>query len=441
MGSDFHREDQMTEVEKGTSRGLWSRWSGIPLYLRILGGLFLGVIVGVALGTQAAVLEVPAKVILQLLGVLAPPLIFVAVVHVLMTTVIQRNKAARLAFLLILNTTVAILIGLTVANVLQPGKLSELKDPTESLKEIAKKTPMEIVLGNIPKSLTGPFGDSPNIIGVIILALAFGIAIRELKSERPIPHMEELIECIYQILIKILHWVIQLVPFGVFGIVASIVGTKGFSPFYSLGLFIVSVVLALLLQTCWYLVRIRLHSWARPVQVIRAMRDALVMAFSTSSSTVTMPLTYECLHERLGVREESASLGALVGANFNNDGTALYEAMSALFIAQLLGIHLSGWEQVLVVLTSILASVGAAGIPEAGLVTMTLVFTAVGLPVEYIALLIPVDWFLDRCRTVINVLGDVNTSCMLDGPIKEVPEPEPESSDPIKNLSIVTEEG
>ena len=108
-------------------------------------------------------------------------------------------------------------------------------------------------------------------------------------------------------------------------------------------------------------------------------------------------------------------MGALVGSNFNNDGTALYEAMSALFIAQMIGMNLPLEKQFLVVLTSIIASVGAAGIPEAGLVTMTLVFTAVGLPTNYIALLLTADWFLDRCRTTINVMGDINVSALLDG--------------------------
>jgi Na+/H+-dicarboxylate symporter len=112
-------------------------------------------------------------------------------------------------------------------------------------------------------------------------------------------------------------------------------------------------------------------------------------------------------------------LGALVGSNFNNDGTALYEAMSALFIAQVLGINLNLGQQLIVVLTSIFASVGAAGIPEAGLVTMTLVFTAVGLPTEYIAILLTVDWFLDRCRTVVNVMGDMTVSCLLDGQTRQ----------------------
>ena len=162
----------------------------------------------------------------------------------------------------------------------------------------------------------------------------------------------------------------------------------------------------------------------KPWDLVRGGRDALVMAFSTSSSTVTMPVTFECLRMRVGLREKSASLGALVGANFNNDGTALYEAMAALFISQMLaahglGVELTLTQQLLVVLTSVIASVGAAGIPEAGLVTMTLVFHSVGLPVEYIALLLPVDWFLDRCRTVINVMGDMNVSCLLDGKVRE----------------------
>jgi DAACS family dicarboxylate/amino acid:cation (Na+ or H+) symporter len=131
-----------------------------------------------------------------------------------------------------------------------------------------------------------------------------------------------------------------------------------------------------------------------------------------------MPVTYDRL-KKLGLRERSASLGALVGSNFNNDGTALYEAMAALFVAQMLGVELSAVQQLLVVITSVIASVGAAGIPEAGLVTMTLVFGAVRLPTEYIALLLTVDWFLDRCRTMINMMGDMNVACLLDGRERE----------------------
>jgi len=232
---------------------------------------------------------------------------------------------------------------------------------------------------------------------------------------REVRTVEDVFDVAFQSLLVVLHWVIDIVPFGVFGIVASIVGKSGFGPFVALGAFIVAVILALTLQAIYYLTRIRLGSWVRPAPLLKGMRDALVMAFSTASSTATMPVTYSCLRDRVGLREQSASMGALVGANFNNDGTALYEAMSALFISQMLGRALDLKQQFLVVVTSVIASVGAAGIPEAGLVTMTLVFKAVGLPTEYIALLLTADWFLDRCRTAINVMGDVSVSCLLDG--------------------------
>jgi Na+/H+-dicarboxylate symporter len=246
--------------------------------------------------------------------------------------------------------------------------------------------------------------------------------LRRLKKQR-IGTVADLVEVAFQSLLTILHWIIEVIPLAVLGIVAAIIATKGFSDFLALGGFVLAVLIALSLQTIYYLARIHFGSWCRPLDVLRGMRDALVMAFSTGSSTATMPVTYACLREKVGLRERSASLGALVGANFNNDGTALYEAMSALFIAQMLGLDLTLMQQAMIVLTSVIASVGAAGIPEAGIVTMTLVLTAVKLPTEYIPILLTVDWFLDRCRTTINVLGDVNVSCLLDGKTRAKTEP------------------
>jgi Na+/H+-dicarboxylate symporter len=231
------------------------------------------------------------------------------------------------------------------------------------------------------------------------------------------------VDVAFDAMLRMLHWVVEIIPFAIFGVIASIVGTRGFADFLPLGAFVAAVIVALLLQAMWYLLRVRIGSWVSPLLLLKGMRDALVMAFSTASSTATMPVTYACLKDKVGVREQSASLGALVGANFNNDGTALYEAMSALFIAQVLGLDLSLQQQLMVVLTSIIASVGAAGIPEAGLVTMTLVFKAVGLPIEYIAILLSVDWFLDRCRTTINVMGDINVSALLDGKVRQAQKP------------------
>jgi Na+/H+-dicarboxylate symporter len=315
---------------------------------------------------------------------------------------------------------VAICIGVLVANVIRPGHWTSLQTDEHGKKPTDDQPGMfQQFLDNVPESLLGPLGDNGKVIGVILLAVAFGLAFRRV-AHQPVHTVAEMVDLSLQTLVVILHWVIDVVPIAVFGLVASIVGTEGFRAFHALGAFVLAVLVALLLQGVYYLVRVRLGTWVRPVQLLRGCRDAMVMAFSTGSSTVTMPVTFDCLKTRVGLREKSASLGALVGSNFNNDGTALYEAMAALFVAQILaarglGMELTLPQQLLVVVTSVIASVGAAGIPEAGLVTMTLVFHAVRLDPSYIVLLLPVDWFLDRCRTVINVMGDINVSCMLDG--------------------------
>jgi DAACS family dicarboxylate/amino acid:cation (Na+ or H+) symporter len=361
---------------------------------------------------------VPGQLVLRLLGALAPPLILAAIIHTFMTTHLGGPLAARLPRLLLLNTLVAIVVGLTVANVFEPGQGVGLAPPSPHEQLTKTANPLTHFLDNVPKSLLGPLGDDGKVIGVIFIAVAFGMALRK-ERERPIMTVGHLVEVFLDALIKILHWIIAVVPLAVFGIVASIIGSNGFAQFKALGIFVLCVLLALAIQAAYYLIRIRFGSWVSPAQLLRGGRDALVMAFSTASSTATMPVTYAALKDRVGLREQSAGMGALVGANFNNDGTALYEAMAALFIAQMIGMDLSLQQQMMVVLTSIIASVGAAGIPEAGLVTMTMVFSAVGLPVEYIPVLLTVDWFLDRCRTAINVMGDMNVSCLLDGKQKQ----------------------
>jgi DAACS family dicarboxylate/amino acid:cation (Na+ or H+) symporter len=336
-----------------------------------------------------------------------------------MTAQIGGRIAGRLLRLLALNTLVAICIGLLIANVVRPGQWSNITP--QAVSEGQNEGPKDILtqfLDNVPKSLLGPLGDDGKVIGVIFIAVAFGIALRSYRR-REVKTVEDVITLAFDAFIVVLHWIIDVIPLAIFGIVASIIGTKGFADFQALVMFVVAVLIALFLQAAYYLVRVGLGSWVRPLDLLRHTRDALVMAFATASSTVTMPVTYSCLRDRVGLRERSTSMGSLVGANFNNDGTALYEAMSALFISQMIGQNLGLEQQLLVVLTSVVASVGAAGIPEAGLVTMTLVFSAVGLPTEYIAILLTVDWFLDRCRTAINVMGDMNVSCLLDGKVRE----------------------
>ena len=407
-------------------------WQRLPLYVRTLAGMALGALLGVFWPHAAEIIKGPSKALMGLVQMLAAPVAFFAITHALSGAKIEKGKPPRLIILLATNTCVAILIGMTVANTLQPGTrrtvtaeqrqqvnqekarhAAELEQAGHAAKSATAADSVGQILGKLPKSLMGPFTDGGSVIGVIVLALLLGLALRQVSPD-PAATIGVL-KTFMDAFITILHWVVQLVPLIVMGVVAEEVAANGFSSFLSLIWLIVAVLLALALQFCYYMIRVKLGSWVRPRDLVKGCRDALAMAFSTASSTATMPVTYECLVANVKVRESSANLGALVGANFNNDGTALYEAMAALFVAQLLGHHLPWDSQLVIVLCAVAASVGAAGIPSAGLITMTLEFTAVGLPLEYSLLLIPIDWFLDRFRTMINVCGDLCVSCVLDG--------------------------
>jgi Na+/H+-dicarboxylate symporter len=399
----------------------------LPLYLQIIAALVVATIVGIMLGAGHPIfnqeiikhLALPCDLIIKALRALATPLIFLAIIHTFLTADIPGKSGRKLFGLLMSNTTIAIIIGLTVANLLQPGVGSKLPHSTATI-STKPLDPFSLISDIVPDSVLKPLVDN-NVISLIFVALAFGIVLRAIKSEQisrsqtEYLAIERVIDLLFKAVIRILHWVIALVPIAVFGIVSKTIALYGFDSFKSLGSFVIAVLLALALQATYYLIRLRFGSWVSPLQFLQGGRDALISAFSTASSTATVPITYESLVNKIGLRESSASLGALVGSNFNNDGTALYEAMSALFISQAIGQQLTLGQQLMVMLTSIIASVGAAGIPEAGLVTMTLVLTSVGLPTEYVAILITVDWFLDRCRTAINVMGDMTVSALIDG--------------------------
>lgn len=420
-------------------RSAWKRWSETPLYLRILSAMGLGIVLGLTLGptvgtdithTVSRYLLDIGKLILRLLSMIALPLIFVAIIHALLAANVGARTASRLAGLLLTNTLVAILIGLLVANLVQPGRHAADAVPMvnglpelDLWEELKKKIPDSFFGSLVPRWDTG----RQDIIPAILIALGLGVAMRRVRDRetaegpRGIETIAELFETFYDIFLTALNWIVDLVPLAVFSIVIHVVATQGLKPFISLLGFVGAVLLALFLQACYYLMRVRLQSWVTPLAFLRGGSDALLTAFSTASSTASAPLNYKCLREKVGLRDESATMGALVGSNFNNDGTALYEAMAPMYIAQMLAQPIPWVQQPMVALMAVVASVGAPGIPEAGLVTMVLVFQAVGLPTEYVALLLPIDWFLDRCRTMVNLMGDMSVACVLDGNTREGP--------------------
>jgi Na+/H+-dicarboxylate symporter len=440
-----HAPDQPHATPPG---GAWGLYLRTPLYLRIVAGLVAGVAVGLAMGEHAAHLRPVSDFVLKLLAALATPLIFCAVVHALAGAKATAGMGARMTWLLMSNTVVAILIGLLVANMLRPGDRVDLR-PEDDKAGLTKKKPfdpIEDTIGKVPGNLVRPFVEN-DTLGIILIALALGVALRMVKTRQEAAGLttyravEDALDTVFQCVMVLLHGVFHLVPLAVLAVVARLVGTQGFAPFIALGWFVLSVLLALGLMSLFYLGRLALGSWVRPWAFLRGSSDALLVAFSTASSAATLPVTFECVTEKIGVREESASLGVMVGGTFNHDGTALYEAMAALFISQVIGEPLGLAEQLIVVVMAIFASVGAAGIPEAGLVTMIAVFTAVQLPIQYIALLLTVDWFLDRCRTAINVMGDMCSTCLLDGrypPPAPAPDPTAVPAQPPAASTAVT---
>ena len=411
------------EISSAPPTGRFAWYHRIPLYLRIVIALLLGIAAGYALGPKAEAFKPFSAVVLRLLGALATPLIFLAVVQAILRANVSGKTAARLLSLLFLNTVVAIFIGLAIANIVQPGHHVHL---TIAAKEVTQKPfdPIEDLLGKIPGSILKPLAEN-DIMSVILIALAIGAGLRTLRGRADaatvarIERISDYLDLGFQLVMVALHWVIALVPLAVFGVVAQKIGAEGLAAFTPLLWFIFAVMLALGLQASYYLLRIRFGSWVRPGKFLSGGSEALLTAFSTASSAATLPITYACMREKIGVREESVSLGVMVGGAFNHDGTALYEAMAALFISQILGHPLGLGQQLLIVFMAVIASVGAAGIPEAGLVTMLAVFNAVHLPIEYIPMLLVVDWFLDRCRTAINVMGDMSVTCLLDGKTQE----------------------
>ncbi len=361
-----------------------NRWQRTPLYVRILAAMLLAAALGALIfyglrpltGAEAENVRLPADLILRALRGLATPLVLFAILNAFATTEIRGREGGRLFALLLTNTLAAIVIGMAITNVFQPGRFfPSLREavgrPPEAAAQTGPLNPIDIVVNAVPRTVLEPIVEN-DVFKLIAVALAFGIAFRQFKNRQIVEGkadylpVEKVIGIGLTLLLQILMWVIAVIPVAVFSVVLSVVGRQGLGALFELGAFILVVLAALLGQLIFYVLRIRLQAGTAPLRVVRGVFDALVTAFSTASSTATMPITFRCLVENVGLRPKSASLGALVGANFNNDGTALYEAVAALFVAQALGIDLGLGQQIMVVLTAIVASVGAAGIPRGG---------------------------------------------------------------------------
>ncbi len=406
-------------------------------------GVTFGSVLGVVFGKEPFLLGAGNEqlgdlglLVIRLLKALAVPLVLFAILDAFLTTKLSARAGLKLLLICGVNVSVAFGIGLTLMNVLEPGIGSQAHfkkvlmegnvPPLQSTLAPDALSPIKALQSYVPESLVDPFAKN-SIIPVVLLALLFGAALRRLKeNELDLRSIETFVHGAYQALVLVLGWVVMTVPFAVFGLVAQVVGRAGLGVFTTLAPFLGVVLLGMGLHAFVYYPAVAwLIGRRTPREYIGQGADAVLTGLSTNSSLASVPVTLNCLTEKLGVSHESARLAACVGTNLNNDGITLYEAMAALFVAQALGLELTFGQQVVVVLSSLMAGIGIAGIPEAGLVMLPLVLGAMGLPPQMVAVAIafvmPVDWILARARSGVNVMSDMLVAILLDGPRKSAP--------------------
>ena len=336
-----------------------------------------------------------------------------------------------------LTTLMAVAIGLLLCVTIRPGKhaddtFAHTNKTTaataetsilEKMLEVVRgpEKPNDPAAGMIPENIFRAATEM-NVMGLIIFSLVFGGALTTL-GEKGIPAIK-FFEAANEAIMKMVHLVMLFAPVGIFGLLAANIAKRGGGSEFQVELarlawYAATVLIGLFLQTALLMLIYGLFTRKSPFTFTANMLRAIVTAASTSSSSATLPVTIECVEENNGVSSRVAGFVLPLGATVNMNGTALYEAIAAVFIAQSIGIDLSLPQLIVVMLTATLAAIGAAGIPEAGLVTMTLVLTAVGLPVEGIGTILAIDWFLDRARTTVNIYGDAIGAGILDLHLRE----------------------
>jgi len=390
-----------------------STWRKIPLWQKIIGGLILGLATGLVFGESAQTLKPIGTLFINLIKMLIVPLIFVTLVSgiVAMDDVSKMGRIGIKTFVLYLFTTaIAITIGLAIGIILEPGVGVDLSTATVIT---AKEAPslVSTLLNIVTKN---PFSSlaNGNILQIIFFAIMVGISI-SLVGEKANP-VKEFFIAFSEIMYKMTEIVMSLAPFGVFALMAWVSASYGLDVLLSLGKVIFGVYLGAILHILITMGGgLTLFAKLNPLKFFKGIISAQTVAFTTTSSSGTLAVTNQNVTENLGVSKPIASFVLPLGATINMDGTALYQGVCVIFIAQAFGIVLGMEQYLMIILTATLASIGTAGVPGAGLIMLSLVLTSVGLPIEGVAIIAGIDRILDMARTTVNVTGDAMVSVFI----------------------------
>lgn len=406
--------------------------------------ILIGLVLGLIWGLMASVFGIASfttdyikpfgTIFVNLLKLIAIPLVLASLI-VGITNLNDVAKLSRMGLKTILfymvTTVFAITIGLTVVNVMQPGKAlpketqaelqasysGNIEGSEESAIEFKERGPLDFIVDIVPENIVQSASDNGNMLQIVFVAILLGIGIIQIPREKG-EVLIRFFDSLNDVIIKLVDFIMLTAPYGVFALMAAVIVdlagddlTKAVDLLGALGWYCIAVLLGLILHVLIvYSSLFKMFSKMKLKDFFKAIRPAILLGFSTSSSSATLPVTMERVEKNVGVDEEVSSFVLPIGATINMDGTSLYQAVAAVFIAQALGLDLSIAQQLTIVLTATFASIGAAGVPGAGIIMLVIVLQAIEVPVEGIALILGVDRILDMCRTAVNITGDAAVS-------------------------------
>ena len=419
----------------------------IALHWKILIGMGLGVLFGLLLsfvpqGSQfiSDYIKPFGTIFINLLKLIAVPLILASLikgVSDLKDISKLSQMGGRTIITYLITTLTAVTIGLILVNVIQPGKSISVETRNELVEAYAtdaqakqaaaakqqESGPLQALVDIVPSNIFLAASNNRNMLQVIFFALFFGIGMILLPGKKVKP-VKKFFDSFNVIILKLIDLIMLAAPYGVFALLAAlVVESPSLELFQALALYVITLLLGLAAMIVVYIIIVRVFTKRKPNFFMRGIAPAQLLAFSTSSSAATLPVTMECVEDNLGVDEEVVSFVLPIGATINMDGTSVYQGVAAVFIAQAFGLDLSLSAQLGIVFTATLASIGTAAVPSAGIVMLVIVLAQAGIPEAGLALIFAIDRPLDMCRTIVNVTGDAAVSMIVGKSIGKLKDP------------------
>jgi len=406
------------------------------LWLKVLIGMFAGLLVGVLLGPSAGLVEartgilignwlaLPGQLFLAIIQMIVVPLVVASVIRGLAASENLeqlRQMGLSVTAFFIVTTAIAALIGLWIAVLLGPGSgLAGTIEAAATVSAEASATPVIPGMADLPSALVGLLPGNPlssmvqnEMLQVVLFSMIVGVALVSMPPVQSRPLLD-LLGSLQQVCMTVVRWAMLLAPIAVFGLMARLTSQIGLDALVSMGFYVGTVLLGLLIMLALYLVGLLVATGQSPVGFLRATRELLLLAFSTSSSAAVMPLSIKTAEESLHVRPSIAQFVIPLGATINMTGTALYQGVAAMFLAQVYSVDIGLGGMLLVVAMAVGAAIGSPGTPGVGIVILSMVLVTIGIPAEGIALIMGVDRILDMSRTSVNVAGDVVAAKLMD---------------------------